>query len=70
VTRLAAGVRAEKRRVPRRPAVAADPTDAEEKIRAGIAGEQLVAVELGRVLGDDWTLLRAASGSWSGGWWC
>jgi len=25
---------------------------------AGIAGEQLVATELGRVLDDDWTLLR------------
>ena len=33
-------------------------TDTEEKIRAGIAGEQLVATELGRALGDDWTLLR------------
>ena len=32
--------------------------DTEEKIRAGIAGEQLVAAELGRALGDDWTLLR------------
>jgi hypothetical protein len=56
--RLSFGVWAEKRRVPPRPTVDADPTDAEEKIRAGIAGEQLVAVELGRVLGDDWTLLR------------
>jgi Nuclease-related domain len=52
------GVRAEKRRAPRRPAVDADPTDAEERIKAGIAGEQLVAAELGRALGDDWTLLR------------
>ncbi len=56
--RLSLGVWAEKRRVPPQPAVDADPTDAEEKIRAGIAGEQLVAVELGRALGDDWTLLR------------
>jgi hypothetical protein len=56
--RLSFGVWAEKRRVPRRPALDADPTDAEERIRAGIAGEQLVAVELGRALGDDWTLLR------------
>jgi Nuclease-related domain len=56
--RLSFGVWAEKRRVPRRPTVDADPTDAEEKIKAGIAGEQLVAVELGRALGDDWTLLR------------
>ena len=33
-------------------------TDTEEKIRAGIAGEQLVATELGRALDADWTLLR------------
>src|SRR3984893_10035353 len=33
-------------------------THLEAKIRAGIAGEQLVATELGRTLGDDWTLLR------------
>jgi hypothetical protein len=33
-------------------------TDTEARIRAGIAGEQLVAVELGRALDDDWTLLR------------
>jgi Nuclease-related domain len=56
--RLSFGVWAEKRRMPRRTALDADLTDAEEKIRAGIAGEQLVAVELGRALGDDWTLLR------------
>ena len=29
----------------------------EERIRAGIAGERLVAAELGQALGDDWTLL-------------
>jgi len=34
------------------------PSDLEEKIRAGIEGEQHVAAELGRALGDDWTLLR------------
>jgi hypothetical protein len=56
--RLAFGVWAEKRRGPRPPGVVTEPTDAEEKIRAGIAGEQLVAAELGRALGDDWTLLR------------
>jgi Nuclease-related domain len=56
--RLSFGVWAEKRRVPRQPVLDPDPTDAEEKIRAGIAGEQLVAVELGRALDDDWTLLR------------
>ncbi len=56
--RLAFGVWAEKRRAPRPPGPSAEPTDAEEKIRAGIAGEQLVAAELGRALTDDWTLLR------------
>jgi Nuclease-related domain len=56
--RLAFGVLAEKRRRPRRPVPDSGSTDAEEKIRAGIAGEQLVAAELGRALGDEWTLLR------------
>src|SRR5271165_1254085 len=54
---LAAGWR-EKRRVPRRPLAETADTDLEEKLKAGIAGEQLVAVELGRALGDDWTLLH------------
>ncbi len=48
----------EKRSVPRAPIPAAGHTDLEEKLRAGIAGEQLVAVELGRALDDDWTLLH------------
>jgi hypothetical protein len=56
--RLAFGVWARKRRAPRPPGPGTEPTDAEEKIRAGIAGEQLVATELGRALTDDWTLLR------------
>jgi len=56
--RLAFAVRAEQRRAPGTPVPAADDTDTEEKIRAGIAGEQLVAAELGRALADDWTLLR------------
>jgi hypothetical protein len=56
--RLVFVVWAEQRRVPAKPAAAQEDTDAEEKIRAGIAGEQLVAAELGRALGDDWTLLR------------
>jgi hypothetical protein len=47
-----------KRGLPRPPTPAAGPTDLEEKIMAGIAGEQLVATELGRALDDDWTLLR------------
>ncbi len=37
---------------------AGHPTDLESKILAGIAGEDLVATELGRALDDDWTLLR------------
>jgi hypothetical protein len=49
---------AEKRRAPRQPVIGTDETDEQERIRAGIAGEQLVAAQLGRALGDDWTLLR------------
>ena len=45
-------------RKPPTPTPHANDTDTEEKIRAGIAGEQLVATELGRALDDDWTLLR------------
>jgi hypothetical protein len=57
--RLSLGVWREKRGIPRPPIPAAGhPTDLEEKIMAGIAGEQLVAAELGRALDDDWTLLR------------
>jgi len=56
--RLTVRVWTEKRRVPGQPIPAAGHTDLEEKIRAGIAGEQLVAVELGRKLSDDWTLLH------------
>jgi Nuclease-related domain len=57
--RLSAAAWREKRRVPRPPVPAAGhATDLEERIRAGIAGEQLVATELGRRLDDTWTLLR------------
>lgn len=56
--RLVFAVQAEKRRTPDKPVPDQPDSDAEEKIRAGIAGEQLVAAELGRALGDDWTLLR------------
>src|SRR6266704_5401439 len=57
--RLSLGVWREKRGMPPPPVQAAGhPTDLEEKIRAGIAGEQLVATELGRALDDGWTLLR------------
>ena len=61
--RLIFAVWAEQRRAPRKsnprksnPGTA--DTDTEARIRAGIAGEQLVATELGRALDDDWTLLR------------
>jgi hypothetical protein len=33
-------------------------SDQEEILTAGMAGEQMVVAGLGRVLGDDWTLLR------------
>jgi len=57
--RLSLGVGREKRGMPRPPVPAAGHrTDLEEKILAGIAGEDLVATELGRALDDDWTLLR------------
>ncbi len=56
--RLAFAAWTSKRRMPRRPALVTEPTDTEERLKAGIAGEQLVAVELGRALDDHWTLLR------------
>ncbi len=40
------------------PGSAQPPSDAEEKLAAGVAGEQQVVTEFGRVLGDDWVLLR------------
>jgi hypothetical protein len=57
--KLSAGAWREKRRIPRPPVPAAGhATDQEERIKAGIAGEQQVATELGRLLDDSWTLLR------------
>src|SRR5271169_6943941 len=56
--RLILAVWTEQRRAPRQQLSSAGDGDTEEKIRAGIAGEQLVATELGRALDDDWTLLR------------
>ncbi len=56
--RLAVSGWKEKRGVPRPPIPAAGHTGTEEKLLAGIAGEQQVAVELGRALDDEWTLLR------------
>jgi Nuclease-related domain len=47
-----------RRLAPAAPATSAPPSDEEEILRAGIAGERQVAAELGGVLGDDWVLLR------------
>jgi hypothetical protein len=43
---------------PAPPPVAPAPSDAEEKLVAGVTGEQQAAGEFGRVLGDDWVLVR------------
>jgi hypothetical protein len=56
--RLAFSAWGQKRRVPRRAAAPAAPSDQEEILTAGIAGERMVAAGLGRALGDDWVLLR------------
>jgi Nuclease-related domain len=56
--RLAFAVWAAKRREPRPPPATDRLSDAEQKIKAGIAGEQQVAAELGQALADDWTLLH------------
>jgi Nuclease-related domain len=40
------------------PGSAQPPSDAEEKLAAGVAGEQRVVAEFGRILRDDWVLLR------------
>jgi hypothetical protein len=46
------------RQLAARPLAASQPTDEEERLAAGAAGERLVADELGRALDDQWTLLR------------
>ena len=56
--RLILAVWTEQRHAPAKPDRNAADTDTEQKIRAGIAGEQLVATELARALDEDWTLLR------------
>ena len=56
--RLAFAVGAEKRRAPRPQPRPAGDSGVEEKIKAGIAGEERVAAELSHALGADWTLLR------------
>jgi Nuclease-related domain len=43
---------------PARRAASPAPSDAEEKLAAGVTGEQWAAREFGRVLGDDWVLVR------------
>ena len=55
--RLILAVWTEQRHASAKPDRNAGDTDAEEKIMAGIAGEQLVATELGAA-DDSWTLLR------------
>jgi Nuclease-related domain len=47
-----------RRRAPVRPAAVGGPTDREESIAAGIAGERRVASELGQAFGDEWVLFR------------
>lgn len=49
---------AERRRVPPQPVPVSAPTGQEESIAAGMAGEQQIAIELGRVLADEWVLFR------------
>jgi hypothetical protein len=51
-------LRRERRQVPRPPLPIRRPADREEALTAGMAGEQMAAAAFGRVLGDDWTLLR------------
>ena len=55
--RGAFAVRRQRRHPPMSPP-AGQPTDQESILQAGIEGEQLVAAGLGRVLDDDWTLIR------------
>lgn len=51
-------VRRATRRAPEPPRRAEVPTDEQSKLMAGVGGEQFVADELGRSLGEDWVLLR------------
>jgi hypothetical protein len=56
--RASLAVWAQRRTVPRPPVPGGGPTGQEESLAAGMAGEQLVATELGAVLGDEWILFR------------
>jgi hypothetical protein len=53
--RLALQIRKHKRG---RPMLQSVPTDTEEILKAGVAGEQRIARELGQQLSDDWTLFH------------
>ncbi len=50
--------RRERQHTPSAPRPATHLSDQEDILLAGIEGEKLVATELGRVLDDDWTLIR------------
>lgn len=50
--------RKERRSAPPAPRAPGPPSDQQEILLAGIEGERLVAAGLGRVLDDDWTLIR------------
>jgi hypothetical protein len=56
--RAAFAVLARRGKAPGPNVVSSVPTGQEESIAAGRAGEQLVATELGAVLGDEWVLFR------------
>lgn len=51
-------VRRARRRAPVPPQLVTAPSDEQGKLAAGVAGERQVADDLGRVLGDDWVLMR------------
>jgi hypothetical protein len=48
----------ERKQAPRPPLTETYSSDQEEALAAGMSGEQTAAVEFGKILGDDWTLIR------------
>lgn len=56
--RCTVALRRSQRQAPASPVSAPRNSDQEEILTAGITGEQMAVTGLGRVLGDDWTLLR------------
>lgn len=56
--RATLAIRKLRRLAPEPPMTGSAPAEAEEKLAAGIAGEQHVVDEFGRALGDDWVLIR------------